>query len=234
MALYYKKDNSIRVRYRALGAESGLTDLEMVVTDESGNNDSPVTMTELGTTGIYESQFTPDAEGIWWVRISSATAEGNAYAKSFEVNSWGKTEMIIVDGDTGVSANVTASGRLQVSQEPPTPPPDTTAVVQTAYSNVANQSDTVYVIPAGETLILQRFSAGGEETNAGSVIELWYDPNGTGGNMTIIDTIFCNGSSDQHDLNDSYTGDGTKAIRMRRKRLSGGAVSVFGRWEGYY
>ena len=52
--------------------------------------------------------------------------------------------------------------------------------------------------------------------------------------MTIIDTIFASGGSDQHDLRATFTGDGTASIRLRRLRFSGGSKQIFGRWEGYY
>ncbi len=133
------------------------------------------------------------------------------------------------------AANVDASGRLQVMIPPPATPEGKTRVVKTEYSNLDGTQDNVYVIPNGETLTLQRFNAGGEcDSDTGNVVELWYDPNGNGADMEIIDVIFCSGTSSQHDLNVDYVGDGVKAIRMRRKRLSGGAKWVFGRWEGFY
>lgn len=139
----------------------------------------------------------------------------------------------ITDGD-GHYADVTAAGRLQVSQEPPEPPVGTTSVIVTEYDDVSTTDDNVYTIPNGETLYIQRLSAGAESGNGGSVAELWYDPNGTGVGMTIIDAVHVDGSSAQHDLNSSYEGDGTRAIRLRRKRYGGGAVEIFARWEGYY
>ena len=82
---------------------------------------------------------------------------------------------------------------------------------------------------------MKNSDAGSEmDTTAGNVIELWYDPNGDGTGMEIIDVIFCSGDGDQHDLSASYLGDGTKAIRMRRRRFSGGSKEIFGRWEGYF
>ena len=130
---------------------------------------------------------------------------------------------------------LTPVGRLKISQEPPDAPVESTPVIETEYSGVATTHDNVYIIPSGETLIIQRFSAGAEvDSTAGNVVELWYDPLGTGVGMTIIDAIFCSGDGDQHDLREEYLGDGTKAIRMRRKRFSGGSKEIFGRWEGYY
>lgn len=229
----YKINTSIKVIFHALGGETGITDLSMIVYDPSDNASSPVTLSEIGN-GLYESSFTPDETGRWWVKITSATLPENAIKESYLVGDQEGTIGVIIQDDEGNKADVTATGRLKVSQEPPEPPTGTTAVTQSEYGNVSTIDDLEYLIPNGETIYLQRFVAGAEQTNGGSVVELWYDPNGNGTNMTIIDTIFCNGTSDQHDLNESFVGDGTKKLRLRRRRLSGGAVLIFGRWEGYY
>jgi len=127
------------------------------------------------------------------------------------------------------------SNRFWVATPPPEAPPGTNSVINTGYSDVATVVDDVYIVPNGEIILVQRMSAGAEQDSSfGSAVELWYDPLGTGVGMTIIDVIFANGNSDQHDLNTILTGDGTKAIRMRRIRFSGGAKFIFGRWEGYY
>jgi len=132
------------------------------------------------------------------------------------------------------TAEVTPAGRLQVDTALPAPPAEATAVSVTEYGNVATEKDYDYLIPNGETLIIQRFSAGAEPAG-GSNIELWYDPDGTKLNMEIIDVIFSDGQSDQHDLNAEYIGDETKRIIMRRTGIgSSNARLIFGRWEGYY
>ena len=130
----------------------------------------------------------------------------------------------------------THTGRLLVSQEPPSAPPETTSIKQTEYGLVSGSHDNVYVIPNGETFILQRFMAGSiEAAIGGSSVELWYDPDGDAGvNMEIIDVLFVNGTSDFHDLHEDYIGDGTKRIIMRRNKIGGGSTTIFGRWEGYY
>ncbi|MHA1437858.1 MAG: hypothetical protein ACTSPD_09775 [Promethearchaeota archaeon] len=138
--------------------------------------------------------------------------------------------------DAGIFTNVlvTDDGRLKVSQEPPTAPPETTLVTITDFSNIGGVVDTDWVIPAGETVTIQRL-AGGAEPAGGSSIELYYDPDGTKTNLKIIDVIFSDGQSDQHVLNAVYTGDGTAQIVMRRTSLSNlSARLIFGRWEGYH
>jgi len=132
-------------------------------------------------------------------------------------------------------ASITDSGRLKIDTSPPDAPIDTTPVTVTEFDNVSNFSDNIFVIPTGATLVIQRFSAGAEtDTTAGSVIELLLDDDGTGATLTIIDVIFASGSGDQHDLRETILGDGSRAIRMRRRRFSGGSKEMFGRWEGYF
>lgn len=141
-----------------------------------------------------------------------------------------------IDKDKQVkNIKLTSDGRLLVSSPPPSAPPETTPVFITEFGNVTIVDDNVYTIPSGETLKITRFSAGAEvDAVAGSSIELYYDPNGDGSSMEIIDVIFASGDSDQHDLDENFLGDGIKAVRMRRNRLGGGSKQIFGRWEGYY
>lgn len=156
-------------------------------------------------------------------------------------NIWDKLVSLFNDGiakvkiwDGTYNAEVSASGRLKVDIAPASAPPDTTPVSVTQYGAVAGTSDTFYTIPNGETLYIQLFS-GGASPASGSSIEIWYDPNGTGVGMTVIDVIMSNGQSDQHNLNVSYIGNGTRRILLRRTGLgSANARTIFGRWEGYY
>lgn len=229
----YKNNSPVLVIFQSFGGTTGIADLQMIVTDPQGNDSAPVTMTE-NSGAIYEAQFTPDELGRWWVKILSNAFPENSQKESFLIGSQEGVTGIIIQDVEGDIADVTPNGRLKVSQEPPTPPVGTTGVIQTEYGSVSTFDDDEYIIPNGETLVLQRFSGGGEQANAGNVIELWDDMNGTGIGMSIIDTIFCSATSDQHDLNETFLGDGTRKIRMTRRRLSGGAVILFGRWEGYF
>jgi len=189
----------------------------------------------LGT-GTKVSMETPDLSVH--LKNYNTTNTTNVYLKSgcSSVISEGANIISGLDDDNIIrEARVTPTGRLLVSQEPPTAPPETTAIKRTEYLSVAGQYDNEYLIPNGEILVLQKFSASAEvEPTDGTAIELWYDPNGNGISMQIIDAIFASGNSDQHDLNDQFTGDGTAKIRMRIRRLSGGSKDVFCRWEGYY
>ena len=114
-----------------------------------------------------------------------------------------------------------------------TTPPDTTAVVRTAYSSVSTTSDDLYTITNLKTLVIQRFSGGAQGSTDGSVIELYEDPNGNLSVLNIIETAFVNSSSQQVGVSTEFVGDGTRRILMRRKNFLGGSRSLFGRWEGY-
>lgn len=172
------------------------------------------------------------------IRNYNSTNTSNVLIKSggIAVSTEGINLIFGVDTDKQIrNIKLTTDGRMLVSSPPPSAPPDTTTVSVIEFNNVTTQHDNIYVVPTGETLKITRFSAGAEvDSVAGNVIELYRDPNGTGIGMGIIDVIFTSGDSDQHDLDEDVTGDGTYAIRMRRRRFGGGSKEIFGRWEGYY
>ena len=200
------------------------------------------TVDTYGTTGVGIDIL---GRGVY---LSSPPTLTNGQTHALQLTSAGKlkvdtggqadtpTYMIIRDAETSTyQAQVNSAGRILVAIEPPVPPAGTTGVIQTEYDAVTGSMDNIYIIPNAQTLYIQRFAGGSEFDNAnGSVDELWYDPLGTGVGMTIIATLFVNGISNQMDLNSSYVGNGTRAIRMRRRRFGGGSKLIFARWEGYY
>lgn len=133
----------------------------------------------------------------------------------------------------GYYARVDASRRLHITNPPPEVPDTSIKVVETVYAGVSGTVDTLYKIPNGKKLSLQKFTAGGESSNTGGVVELWYDPNGNGVGMSIIEAIFFNGDNDSKDLADEYIGNATNYIRMRAVNLRGGNVDIFRRWYGF-
>ena len=179
-------------------------------------------------------------DGVAKIKIWDGTNQANVttdnklkvetYQASGDINT-----VTIKDGEgNAYLAKVDASGRLLVSSQTVSPP-DTTPVTNTYYSSMAGTIDSFYIIPNGETLIITKFSASGEvDVTAGNAVELYYAPNGNTTGIQIIDVIFTSGNADQHDLNESYIGNGTRAILIRRRRLSGGSKNIFGRWEGYF
>lgn len=78
----------VEVTYQAAGSTTGLTDVTMEIYDETGAKDGidfpDVVMTEIGTTGRYKGQFTPDVIGKWRAMIDSATKPGKI-VKDYDV-----------------------------------------------------------------------------------------------------------------------------------------------------
>ena len=62
---------------------AGVTDLYATVYDEAGNPGTTTAMTELGTTGLYYYSWSPDAAGVWLIKITrtgaAAVMEGYVY-----------------------------------------------------------------------------------------------------------------------------------------------------------
>ena len=131
------------------------------------------------------------------------------------------------------AAVVNETGRLLISQNPPTPPPATTAVIQQAKSTMSGTQDLFFIITNGKTLTIQSLSAGAEVSNAGSIVELFEDLTGTGTPLNLVEDIYVAGQSFQKILNSSFVGDGTRRILLRRRNFSGGMLDVTGIWTGF-
>lgn len=139
-----------------------------------------------------------------------------------------------IQGDVSANvAEVDSSGRLLTSSLAVVPPASTEVVIED-FDNVTTTSDNEYTITNGKVLTISRFIGSAEaDTTGGSVVELYEDPNGDKSVLNIIDVIFTGGNSFEHNLSQDFTGDGTRRIVLRRRRLSGGAVEVFGKWQGF-
>lgn len=137
-------------------------------------------------------------------------------------------------GGSGRLAAVDGANRLVVTANATIVPPASTAVEQSAISDLTGTADTTYVIPSGKVLTITRF-AGGAEGNSGKVskAELYADPAGTGAGMTLIRAMYLSGTNYEFGLDYKVTGDGTYAIRLRRARLDGAADEVAAFWSGY-
>jgi hypothetical protein len=137
-----------------------------------------------------------------------------------------------IQGPSGDIAEVTTGKELKVVNPPPVAPSGATPVRIVQKSN-GTSDDFFTTITNGLTMVLQRVSGGSETNTAGSIVELYYAPNGNTTGLEIIEDIYVNGNSGQKDLNQSYLGDGTAAILLRRRVFGGAAVEITGRWEGY-
>lgn len=140
---------------------------------------------------------------------------------------------IVGEDDENNVARINAGGRLLVAQEPPAAPVGTNSVSVTADSSMSGQVDTTYLITNTKDLTIQRLTAGAESGVSGAKVELYYDPLGTGIGMTLLAKGFLNGSNLQSDLSETFTGNGTKLIRLRRENLDGGNKEIFAKWEGF-
>lgn len=146
-----------------------------------------------------------------------------------------KAVVAAVDVITGNTTNIQArDNRLLVSQDV-VAPPGTTEVISSAFGAVATTSgvDTYYTITNGLTLTIQSLTGGSEENTGGSVIDLFYDPNANLTGMTRLGTIYVNGSSDEVGINQSFIGNGTRRIVLRRRGFSANSREMAARWSGF-
>lgn len=137
------------------------------------------------------------------------------------------------DNNNVVNIAATPQGRLKVEIQPPAPPPATTEIREIQKGSVSGTVDHIIPITNGESITIQRLSGGAETSNSGSIIELFEDPNGDLSVLNPIEDIYVNGSSNSKPLNDSYDGDGTRRIILRRRQISGGTNDTTARVEGF-
>lgn len=145
----------------------------------------------------------------------------------------GDLEVKLVDPTSQQAAKVDNSGRLLVSQAA-VAPSNTTEVLQVAQSSISANTDTIYTITNGKTLVLQIFQAGSEaNTTGGSKVSLYEDPNGNLSVLNLIAVIYINGNTTEVALDTTFTGNGTRRIVMRRGVFAGPSREVTGRWKGF-
>jgi len=135
---------------------------------------------------------------------------------------------------SGDFANVDASKRLLVSTQA-VAPVGTNAVRVIAQSNVNGAVNTDYTVPAGKTLAITQFFAGGETSGKESKFELWHstDSGATNGTLLAFGYIGDGAQNVRADLNVSILGVGTtQVVRLRRERLDGDSRELAAAWEG--
>lgn len=125
-------------------------------------------------------------------------------------------------------------------------PPGTTKVSEGETATVSKrggQNSFAYTIPNGETLVIQSFTFTGYFPSAqnyalNAKCDLYYRPNGGGSSsgQVLIATIYLNHTSFQS-LNfsdESYVGDGTRALYMNVTNWSREAIEFKNTIRGYY
>ena len=103
----YEVDSVIEFNYRCNGDPATASPVAEVL-DEAGLVDvqSPVTLTQIGTSKLFKSSFTPDAVGVWAIHITDTN--GGDAVKDFRVGTLG-----IQTGMQGISAGVvTIDGKV--------------------------------------------------------------------------------------------------------------------------
>jgi hypothetical protein len=160
-----KINKAIEVTYQAAGAATGLTDVQMDVYDEAHAIDAAKggAMTEIGSTGRYYKQFTPDAEGEWTVMIDSTTAPGKVVKHytvvSHDVDSVGDaiaaqndistsdvaSELTTYDAATGAEV-ATVAGKIDALNDIAASDVTGGTTVSSAESNIRGGSETLETI----------------------------------------------------------------------------------------
>lgn len=107
----YKINEAIKVRFQALGGQTGISDLQLVATNPNGVDGSPITLSELSN-GLYEASFTPNLAGRWQVKITSSTYPENGTSESYYVGNQNADYNIIIGSD-GNKLKVDSNGRLE-------------------------------------------------------------------------------------------------------------------------
>ena len=144
--------------------------------------------------------------------------------------------IVILWGTNGNYLQPNADGSLNtIPLVNPPAPVNTTPKNVSAFGDVASTAgvDTYYTITNGKILTIQSFIAGAEENTGGSVCEMFYDPNANLTGMTRISTLYLNGSSDNTPVQQTFTGNGTRRIVLRRRGFSSNAREMFAQWFGY-
>lgn len=137
---------------------------------------------------------------------------------------------------TFINIEATADGRLLTSGTAPSPTASTT-VKRVVFGDVTanNTSDDVYTITSGKSLTVQTMLGGGSDTTAGGRIELHVRDNSgvTPSVNTLVVAGYVAGGNFSFDVDENFTGDGSRQVILRRVNLGGATMHMFGRWKGY-
>lgn len=146
-------------------------------------------------------------------------------------------------GGSGNVAEVDASGSLHVTSKVPLPTGKTKIKEGGFVATVTKQGGTNnydWVISNGATVTITQFRFGGMITKDGdspiqAKCELWYRPNGNNTGQELVDSLYLHGMSDiVHFLDEEYTGDGTKELRIKVTNESKENIECIRFIEGWY
>lgn len=114
-------------------------------------------------------------------------------------------------------------------------PLSTVQVIRKAKGDVNSTAgvDDIFTIPNGDELNIQFMSGGAESSAAGSIVEMFEDPNGDLSVLNFIEDLHVNGGSRQTIVNEPFSGNGVRRIVLRRRRFDGGAKEMSARWQGF-
>lgn len=147
-------------------------------------------------------------------------------------------DVIIRDAsDSAKKAMVDAAGNLKVITPPPSAPAGKTRISREVREDVLGgfTNNSTYVIPNGQVLVLQYFEGGARGQSEDSRVALYYAPAGIlNGTEVILANGYVSATNYQKVLDKTYTGNGTAAIIMQRRRYDGGTREMYTKWEGYY
>jgi len=101
----YEVGSVIEFKYRCNGDQATASPAAEVL-DDAGvvDEQSPVTLTQIGTTKLWKGSFTPDVVGVWAVHVTDAN--GGDQVKDFAVGTLGAQSaaqnivaaVVIIDG----------------------------------------------------------------------------------------------------------------------------------------
>ncbi len=135
-----------------------------------------------------------------------------------------------VIGDVGGDTIEVVGGRLLVSAtiDPiPSPPGSWVRLMEDRLLEGHGQYDVTYLVPTGQVIKLYKFMGCAASSAMGSAIEVYEDPTGSGSPLTLVSKMLLNGGVGIETLDDEFSGDGIRKIRIRLRRLDGGSRELF-------
>jgi uncharacterized protein YlzI (FlbEa/FlbD family) len=111
----YKVNEAIELGYQAPNKETGLLGIvaEIYLPNKQKNSNFPdVEMVEVGATGTYRCEFTPDVQGTWQVIMHKADGDSQVTKSysvgAFNVHTVGEAVVAVDSAVGGVDTKVTA------------------------------------------------------------------------------------------------------------------------------